>query len=206
MSGSFSYVFDTPGDYYLRSTSASSMRLHIHVVDCQFCHVISGYAGTDPAALSLAVSARTAGDYSLSFDTRAVLGFFTVYANQTVTIAGHGAPIGQLPLLDASITVQAGGHLVLNAVQVSADVSVDAAATIQSFGSLVQALPQSLAVPIVDGGPDAAICSRERAGSLAFATSAGGAAGQMVMCYPDVERWGPLATGLVGTTFARIAS
>ena len=63
MGGVFSYVFEEPGDYYLRSTSATSMRLQVHVYDCQFCHVLSGYSGANAASLAIALSSETAGEY-----------------------------------------------------------------------------------------------------------------------------------------------
>ena len=74
ISGSFSYTFTEPGDYYLRSTSSSTMRVDVHVVDCQFCHVFSGYDGDNAISLAVAVSSRTPGDYSFSFVNFAAIG------------------------------------------------------------------------------------------------------------------------------------
>eukprot|EP01052_Picozoa_sp_SAG31_P012003 SAG31_NODE_692_length_12772_cov_15.543044_2_plen_202_part_00 len=47
------------------------------VHDCDDCRVLSGYAGSDPDSLSVALSSRTAGIYSLTFDTLASLGAVT---------------------------------------------------------------------------------------------------------------------------------
>ena len=74
MSGSFTHTFNTPGDFYLRSTSSPTMRLQVHVVDCQFCHVMTGYAGDNPESLSIAISSQAPGDYALTFQTYAFLG------------------------------------------------------------------------------------------------------------------------------------
>jgi hypothetical protein len=67
----------------------------------------------------------------------ASLGFLTVRANQTVSITGAAAPTGQLALVDAAITVMAGGTLVLRAVHVAQDVTVQPGGAVQNLGSLV---------------------------------------------------------------------
>ena len=74
MSGSFTHTFNTPGDFYLRSTSSPTMRLQVHVVDCQFCHVMTGYAGDNPKSLSIAISSQAPGNYALTFQTYVFLG------------------------------------------------------------------------------------------------------------------------------------
>eukprot|EP01047_Picozoa_sp_COSAG01_P015227 COSAG01_NODE_758_length_13805_cov_23.267912_15_plen_148_part_00 len=101
------------------------------------CAVISGYNGTLGRALAVAVSSRTAGNYTLTVRDHASLGFLTVRANQTVSITGAAAPTGQLALVDAAITVMAGGTLVLRAVHVAQDVTVQPGGAVQNLGSLV---------------------------------------------------------------------
>ena len=99
--------------------------------------MISGYNGTMERALAVAVSSRTAGNYTLTVRDHASLGFLTVRANQTVSITGAAAPTGQLALVDAAITVMAGGTLVLRAVHVAQDVTVQPGGAVQNLGSLV---------------------------------------------------------------------
>ena len=48
------------------------------------------------------------------------------------------APTGQLALVDAAITVMAGGTLVLRAVHVAQDVTVQPGGAVQNVGSLVR--------------------------------------------------------------------
>ena len=100
--------------------------------------VVSGYGGTDPVAFAVAVSSRTAGSYSLSGLTDfARLGSITVSAGQNVTLSGGGAPVGQLPLLDATMRVLSNGTLNLVAVHVSDPVRVNSGAVLTTPGSLV---------------------------------------------------------------------
>jgi hypothetical protein len=74
------------------------MRDHVRVHNCTFCHVLSGYAGTDPVALAVALSSGTAGLYSFSFGTYAILGTLTVGRCQQLVVTGKFAPAGQRAL------------------------------------------------------------------------------------------------------------
>ena len=54
----------------------------------------------------------------------------------------------------------------------------------------VYALPQTLGVPISVGNPDPSLCTRAHAGALVFSMANASEGGEMLMCYPDIERWG----------------
>jgi hypothetical protein len=135
-SGTFTNVFDEPGEYYFISEVHQEMRIKITVIDCVFRTVISGYSGSSPRAFAVAVSSQTPGDYTLQIADHASIGFVTVYAGQKVTIrAGTegqlAAPAGQLAALDASIRVMppsnglSGGEALLEWVHVTGDVTVE---------------------------------------------------------------------------------
>ena len=115
-SGSFTQLFDQPGTFYFRSYVHTELRTTVTVMPCKMCSTIMGYQGADPVSAAVALSSRTPGSYTLDLVGHALMGLITVYAGQTFTCTGSGAPIGQLALLDASIHVQPGGVAVLNTV------------------------------------------------------------------------------------------
>ena len=129
--GSFSHVFGAPGEYFFCSTVHTSLRAKVTVTDCVSCLVVAGYAGPDPAAASLALQSRAAGDFWLETNSSSpnelAMTYLTVHADQTLVLSGVPAPLtDQLPILDASITVRSGGELVVNSTYVSGGVTMEA--------------------------------------------------------------------------------
>eukprot|EP01048_Picozoa_sp_COSAG05_P013358 COSAG05_NODE_1416_length_4941_cov_5.527261_2_plen_463_part_00 len=131
-----------------------------------------------------------------SFDTHATLGALAVTAGQVLTITGGGAPIGQLPLLDATIHVAAGGTLVLNTLHLSREVSAETDAVVENRGSLVRTQPPSLRVPTAEAGDALPPCDVGEPPSIIYQYQADLDIQTMLTCATvgGVAAWRPVLT------------
>ena len=92
------------------------MKVTITVMDCVSCTVVTGYDGADLATLSHALSSRGVGGFALAVVDVAiarVMTYLTVHDGQTLTFTGTQTIAGQLPVVDAIVSVADGGSLVL---------------------------------------------------------------------------------------------
>ena len=109
-------------EYYFASPVHDTLRAKVTVIDCVTCLVVAGYYGADPAALSLAMMGRAAGNYELLLSGSTPTGlmtFVTVWEGQSLILTGESAPTGQLPTFDAQVVVKSGAEIVLNGTHVS---------------------------------------------------------------------------------------
>ena len=117
-------------------------------------------------------------------------GALSVYANQTVTITGTASPLGQLPLLDASISVAAAGTLSLVGVHLTQQVIVDNGGMMQTSQSEV---PDPIGVALrlpVEAPAEFPECRPDRAGNVVYST----ASGTPVICSRASGEWDQLST------------
>ena len=128
-SGSFSHTFDSAGEYMLWSQVHETLRFRVTVHDCVSCVVVAGYDGSDLASLALAMSHRAAGEYTLhvsgDYWAGSFMTFLTAHPGQTLVLSGAAAPVGQLPMVPATITALSGSEIVVNSTHVSGGITLE---------------------------------------------------------------------------------
>ena len=153
---SFTYTFDTAGEYYFRSYVHESLQVKVTVMECVSCIAVAGYDGANPATLALALSSRAAGDFALAISSAGmarVMTLLTVYDGQTLTLTGEDSEAGQLPLADAKITALDGASVVVNNAYVSGGVALAQRATLEDNTGQVAPTASGLAIPKVEPTP-----------------------------------------------------
>eukprot|EP01046_Picozoa_sp_COSAG06_P021370 COSAG06_NODE_1603_length_8956_cov_6.771029_3_plen_1532_part_00 len=149
--GTYTHTFDAPGVYYFRSQVHESLQVTITVMDCVSCAVVTGYDGTDLATLAQALSSRGAGSFQLAIAESAmmrIMTYLTIYDGQTLTFTGTQMTVDRLALIDATVSVLAGGSLVVDAVHVSGGVTVAAQGTLQDNTARVGSTAESISAQL----------------------------------------------------------